>query len=392
MATIPTPEITRLLTRYRAGETLTEAETTKLAEWLHVVDAVAFDGVADNVVSLENITETAAASLEAKLDALAEEQGTGQTPVRTIHRIHFIRRFKWIAAAVILFVIAGGAWFWFTQKNTETSKEQVVASIYKNDVAPGKKGGKLRLSDSTLLTIDSLKEGYITTDAGMQLFKENGRIVYKGVATAVAYNEIIEETGRYTMAELPDHSKAWVASNSSIRYPLQFAANERKVTMTGQAAFEVIHNEKQPFRVQVEDQVYEDMGTVFNIRAYTDEQVIKTTVMEGSVAIGGNMIRKSQQSQTGKDGKVRIVNNVNVESVFAWRDGEFTFTNASIEEIMNEAARWYGIEVVYRDKIDQQFGFVGIDRNMPISNLLRNLETIGGVHFEVDGKKVTVKK
>ncbi|MES2329678.1 MAG: FecR domain-containing protein [Bacteroidota bacterium] len=384
----PTPEINVLLTRYAGGEVLTEAETAVLAEWLHGADAASFAHVTGTIHSLLDIPQRIETSLKAKLDAATQEER--ETPDYTIHRVHFIRRFKWIAAAVILFAFAGGAWFWFTQNAKQPV--QTFASVYKNDVAPGKAGGKLKLSNGQMLSIDSMKDGFVIADAGLKLYKENGKIVYKGTATETAYNEIIEDIGRYTSVELPDHSIAWVNSGSSIRYPLHFASDERKITMTGEAAFQVVHNEKQPFRVYVDNQVFEDKGTVFNIRAYSNELVIRTTVLEGLVSIRNTMIKPMQQAQVAKNGQVNFSDKVNTEAVFAWRDGEFSFGNATIEEIMNDAAKWYGVEVIYQDRISQQFGFVGIDRNMPISNLLRNLETIGGVHFEIDGKKITVKK
>lgn len=310
-----------------------------------------------------------------------------QTPV---HRVHFMKPFRWVAAAVILFAFAVGAWFFFAKNNKKDTP--TFASEYKNDVAPGKAGGILKLSSGQIFSIDSLKEGFVTADAGLKVYKENGKIVYKGTATEAVYNEIIAGIGRYTSVELPDHSIAWVNSGSSIRYPLHFASNEREITMTGEAAFQVVHNDKQPFRVYVNGQVFEDRGTVFNIRAYGDEPMIRTTVLEGLVSIGHTMIKPMQQAQVAKNGQVTLSDKVNTEAVFAWRDGEFSFGSATIEEIMSDAAKWYGVEVVYQDKINQQFGFVGIDRNMPISNLLRNLERIGGVHFEIDGKRVTVKK
>jgi ferric-dicitrate binding protein FerR (iron transport regulator) len=391
MANSQEQHIKALLARYASGEVLADNEAADLGHWLHEVDADGFAAIAKDLAVSGGITEQARVNLEAKLDAVDAQQEDGEEEAMPeVQRIHFIRRFKWIAAALILFAFAGGAWFWFMRE--PTTDNAVTASVYKNDVAPGKKGGKLKLSNNKILPIDSLKEGFVTMDAGMAVYKENGQIVYKGTATKVAYNEIIEETGRYTSAELPDHSIAWVGSNSSIRYPLHFAANERAVTMTGQASFRVKHNEQQPFRVYVGDLVFEDKGTEFNIRAYKDEPVVKTTVMDGLVSYGKTIIKPNEQAQVGKNGQVNVTSNVNVESVFAWRDGEFTFSNASINEIMNEAAKWYGIEVVYKDQIDQRFGFVGIDRNMPISNLLKNLETIGGVHFEVEGNRVTIKK
>ena len=385
-------ELQILWERYTDGRANAEEQALLFTALQNEADAATLQSIAETDTRYPNgeirlEEETTAQIRAALLETIIQEK---EIMIRPVHRIHFLKKYKWIAAAVILFAFAGGAWFWFTQEPKQTT--QISASIYKNDVAPGKAGGQLKLSNGQLLSIDSLKEGFVIADAGLKLYKENGKIIYKGTATETAYNEIIEDIGRYTSVELPDHSIAWVNSGSSIRYPLHFAGDERKVTMTGEAAFKVVHNERQPFRVYANDQIFEDKGTVFNIRAYRDEAAIRTTVLEGLVSYGNTMIRQMQQAVVSKDGQVKLSDKVNTEAVFAWRDGEFSFGNATIEEIMNDAAKWYGVEVIYQDKISQQFGFVGIDRNMPISNLLHNLETIGGVHFEIDGKKVTVKK
>ena len=78
-----------------------------------------------------------------------------------------------------------------------------------------------------------------------------------------------------------------------------------------------------------------------------------------------------------------------MEETFAWKDGLFRFNGANIATIMKQAARWYGVEVIYKDKIDETF-VAEIPRNVNLSKLLELLELTKQVHFNIEGKVVTV--
>jgi transmembrane sensor len=80
----------------------------------------------------------------------------------------------------------------------------------------------------------------------------------------------------------------------------------------------------------------------------------------------------------------------NLEEVVAWKNGYFIFHNTDIHDIMRQAARWYDVEVAYEgNPKDAVFGGK-VSKFRNISVLLKNLELAGSVHFNVQGKKVTV--
>jgi ferric-dicitrate binding protein FerR (iron transport regulator) len=304
--------------------------------------------------------------------------------------VHFMRRFRWVAAAVFILIAGATGWLLLHQG---TEQAQITGSIYRNDVAPGKVGATLKLSDNRVIQLDSVADGVIAVEHGMKVIKRNGEIFYEGKAAnseAVIYNELIAAKKQRSSATLPDGSIAWVNASSSVRYPVHFTGNERRVTMTGEAIFKVAHNEKQPFRVYARGQVFEDLGTEFNINAYDEEPVIRTTVLEGLVQTGSTRIAPGQQAQVAANGQVKLNTQVNIDEVFAWRDGQFSFSGADIEEIMKQTARWYDVEVEFTAKINQQFT-IGLNRDKTLTEFLQALEQAGHVHFEVQGRKVTVK-
>ncbi|MES2328191.1 MAG: FecR domain-containing protein [Bacteroidota bacterium] len=378
-----------ILIEHYLDESLSDSERVELADALH--DPVLLEQAGQMVIQQ---LQTGRFNYQPDLEVLYQRIESAvavsqEKKLAPVHRIHFMKR-GWVritAAAVILFAVAGTYFLLNQTQEKPTNKSNYT--VFKTDVQPGRTGAKVKLADGRIILTDTLKDGLIAMQGAMQIVKENGQIVYKGNTDEVAYNEIIVDKGRIVTVELPDHSIAYVNSGSSIRYPLHFAANERKVIMTGRAAFRVQHDEMQPFRVYAKNQIFEDKGTEFNIDAYDDEPIMTMTVREGIVKTGSTIIKANQQARIS-NGNTQLINNIDTDQIFAWTKNRFVFSDASIEEIMKEAARWYDVEVVYEGKINQSFIF-NVDRNKPISGILHKMELGGGVHFEIEGKRIIVK-
>jgi len=135
------------------------------------------------------------------------------------------------------------------------------------------------------------------------------------------------------------------------------------------------------------------LGTHFNINAYDDESILKTTLLEGSVKFvkdGTNtMLKPGQQSQLLKNGQLNVADAVDVDKVVAWKNGFFDFDGSDFETIARQLARWYDVEVVYNRKIDDLF-HAEIPRDTKLSDVIKALELTGKVRFEINGKKIIV--
>lgn len=142
------------------------------------------------------------------------------------------------------------------------------------------------------------------------------------------------------------------------------------------------------------------MGTHFNINAYADELNIKTTLLEGSLRVKSNapnsvVLKPSQQSITSDRSNTLEVRNVNPSSVLAWKDGEFSFENETLESIMRQVSRWYDVEVTYENERLKKEIFGGsISRFSDVSKVLKMLELTRHVHFIINEKErsITVMK
>src|SRR5690606_17198588 len=125
-------------------------------------------------------------------------------------------------------------------------------------------------------------------------------------------------------------------SASVLSYPTAFTGTERKVSLKGEAYFEIAKKEI-PFRVESNNQIVEVLGTQFNINSYEDEDFIKTTLLEGSVRVILNspessqpnteLLKPGEQSLTNAHQAGIRVESTDTEKAIAWKNGYFKFKN-----------------------------------------------------------------
>jgi len=304
------------------------------------------------------------------------------------------------AASILLFLSIGVYYLYHSEK-----KQPQITQTKMNDVAPGGNKAILTLSNGRQIPLTNAQNGKLANQGSTIISKTaTGKVVYttatSNIATAqeqVLYNTMTTPKGGQYLVVLPDGSKVLLNAASSLRYPTSFIGKERKVELSGEAYFEVVHNTALPFRVVVADQVVEDLGTHFNINAYQDEHWIKTTLIEGSVNISAknhHVILKPGQQATlsidSADQNIKVIENANVEEATAWKNGYFRFNNEKIPEIMRQLSRWYNVDIIYKGNITND-GLNGkISRFKNISQVLQMLESTKLVHFKVVGKEVTV--
>jgi len=102
------------------------------------------------------------------------------------------------------------------------------------------------------------------------------------------------------------------------------------------------------------------------------------------------MLRPGQQSQLGSDGRLHVMNNVDMEGVMAWKNGLIHFQDADLKTVMRQLARWYDVEIEYRNG-NCSHKFVGeLPRSLSLCNVLKALEVTGKLKFSVEGRKVIV--
>lgn len=320
-----------------------------------------------------------------------------------------------IAAAIIFLMLSGSAAYYFFRHSTRNNStvSSVKVKKYKNDIAPGGSKAILTLNDGTKINLDSAVTGTISQQGVAKVSKfNNGLLAYHANHTEIGiknspvfYNTINTPRGGQYQVMLSDGSKVWLNAASSLRFPTVFNSGQRVVELTGEAYFEVAHLDtkgaktKSTFTVKIINAAgvkreVEVLGTHFNINAYQDEAVVKTTLLEGSVKMTEGsktvLLTPGQQVQTTEKGDLAVLSSVDVNETVAWKNGMFAFKKADIKTIMRQIARWYDVEIEYEKNVDEKF-YAEISRNTNVTNVFRMLEETGGVHFEIDGKKIIVK-
>lgn len=303
------------------------------------------------------------------------------------------------AAAAILLAIVGAGLYYSLKYPAQLPVTAVNKVPVEHDADPGKNKAVLTLDNGEKVVLDSARVGTLAKNGNVSVKKAaDGQLIYtvddgnpSSSNGPVTYNTISTPRGGQYQVILPDGSKVWLNAASSLKYPTSFAGNERNVQLTGEAYFEVAKNPQKPFKVSVNNLNVKVLGTHFNIMAYSDEDAIKTTLLEGSVQLtagGSSSMLKPDQQGIVKDSHINVID-VDAEKFVAWKNGYFEFNRCSILDIMKQLSRWYDMQVVYEGKISDD-EFVGrIERTAKLSRVLHILE-LSHVHFKIEDKKITV--
>ncbi|MVT12249.1 FecR family protein [Chitinophaga tropicalis] len=297
----------------------------------------------------------------------------------------------WWAAAVILMICCAGGYYFFLRSSRQQPVLVTNDTTYKNDIAPGGNRALLTLSDGSTVPLDSAGNQLIHQGT-TTIQQNNGQLQYKAAAgtAGIGYNTLTTPRGGQFRVRLPDGTRVWLNAASSIRYPTAFEGKERRVTITGEAYFEIAGNAAMPFVVNIDNRAdVEVLGTHFNINAYRDEAAINTTLLEGKIRVKGTVLNPGQQASLAANGQMRVLNDVDTMQVVAWKEGWFQFHTASLQEVMRQMARWYDIEINYQGNIDDVTFEGRMQRDLSLTQVLRILEKYH-VRFRIEGKTITV--
>lgn len=313
----------------------------------------------------------------------------------------------WRAVAAVLFmVMLSGAAYWYFQRSEKPGGSEISESPENpNDLPPGGDKATLTFSDGSSIMLDQVGEGWAASQGNANVTKlDGGWLSYNVPATAqtnrqthpdiqndisaIQYNTLSTPRGGQYRLTLSDGTQVWLNAASSIRYPTVFAGGERRVEITGEAYFEVVHDTKRPFRVYVGNEMIEDLGTKFNVNSYSDEEerVLKTTLLEGAVRVRNIVLQPGEQIVLKADQAV-VVTPPDIEDVVAWKNGFFAFRNADLRSVMQKISRWYDVEVAYEPGANHKQEFSGrIDRSLTLSQILEGLKQTGA-NFRIEANR-----
>ncbi|GAA4315416.1 FecR family protein [Compostibacter hankyongensis] len=404
-------ELTMLIRRYLSGEA-TQDEKIKVEQWYE-----SFDGAAPEFMdgNAERIKESAARSLDAIRKKMAAHTAKQEKAAALVSiRGGRAKAYRWrvAAAAVLLLLFSGTAYFLtHTSGGQQTGK---AVPVVKHDIAPGGNKAMLTLGNGTRITLDSIHPGMLPVQGNVRIMKlGNGRLVCKAVnekgksPERISFNTLTTPRGGQYEIILPDGTRVWLNAASSIRFPTAFTGGPREVQVTGEAYFEVTRDAKRPFIVKVppspgEEALWEIkvLGTHFNVNAYNDEASMKVTLLEGKVKVSergpgdsgirsAKVVRPGEQARVKKDGIIKLVKNADTEKTMAWTHDLFWFENDDVHAVMRQLSRWYDVDIVVQGDIRDRFTG-SIPRNLTFSRIFEILQQTGGMHYEIENRKIIV--
>ncbi|GAA3950547.1 DUF4974 domain-containing protein [Pedobacter ginsengiterrae] len=317
-----------------------------------------------------------------------------------IKRTSSVRLWLWSGAAAVVFILSAVL---INFKINSTQSHKLVKSrklpVSKN---PIQKQPILIQNNGSVVQLRNAEHSGVQNGFNVQQ-DNNGTLVYTitknkiGAANDKILNEIRTPVGQKLIVFLSDGTKVHLNAGSSFKFPNQFQSAIRRVSLVGEAYFEVSKDKTKPFIVSTANQDIEVLGTHFNVNAYENEAASRTTLVEGRVKIKPKFLGKSTILLPGQQAVLENQNltvaEVNTETALAWRSGYFIFNNEDLESIMRKLQRWYGIDVIYRNQKNPELTFAGaISQEKSLTSILKIIEETGDVRFSVSGRSVTVLK
>ncbi|MES2828763.1 MAG: FecR domain-containing protein [Bacteroidota bacterium] len=369
------PEFKALLRKYTAGN-CTAAEKALIEAWYIQLEPGEFQDLSNDQID----------------SILAMQPPFANEPQKK-------RLWRWIGAAAAVFVVISTG-LYFTLDNKVMPGH--VAAIVETDAAPGTNKATLTLATGKKIVLHDARTGVLANEADAAISKtEEGQVVYSVTNTDESpgislFNTMTTPRGGQYHLTLADGTGVWLNAASSITYPTRFTANERRVEITGEAYFEVAHIADKPFHVVSKGQDVQVLGTHFNINTYSDEPVVKTTLLEGSVSVSNlnthlsKLIKPGEQAINSSTG-LKVMQ-ADIDATMAWHEGDFVFNSQGLEEVMRLLSRWYDIDVNYDNYKSSKQTFTGVvsrSKNLSaVINMMKKSTTT--LNFDIRGKTIFV--
>lgn len=387
-------DIAQLIQKYLKEE-LSEEELQQLQDWQQQSEGNRriFNKLTDDEYLIQAITdhykidtdEVALQKINARIDTDQQPNNKDRyTGARTIW-------LRLTVAAAILVVLATSAVYIFRQKQQNAEVAQSTQVI--PDIAPGGYSATLNLADGRSIVLDSANTGQLPNQGGTQLLNKNGQLVYTPITGGgngkVIWNTLSTSKGQTYPLLLSDGSRITLNSESSIRFPVSFTGDLREVEVTGEVFFQVAHDAQKPFIVTAKGMDVQVLGTSFNVNAYDDGDIVRATLVEGSVlikkGIQKKIIKPGQQAQVlANDIKI---SEVDVDKIIAWKQGFFRFKEDKLSEAMKNIARWYNVDVVFEGNAAEVKFSGDIHRSSNLSDVIKLLAAMD-ISARIEGRKL----
>ena len=209
---------------------------------------------------------------------------------------------------------------------------------------------------------------------------------------SVQYVEVLSNSGMVSSFNLPDGSMVWLNGGSRLRYPTTFSGNNREVQMSGQGYFEVKHNSEKPFLVKISEEFsLEVLGTSFNLSAYDDEDMIETTLVNGSVQLNlmqndriiQRVMSPNEKMAYSKEAQTLRASIVDPIYDVSWKDRRLLFKDHSMEQVIRTLGRYYNVRFRIKNAEVMNSEITGEFSNEPLPQVMEYLKIASGIRYNI---------
>lgn len=305
------------------------------------------------------------------------------------------RPFSWIALAAGSFTLIVGLSI-FISRFENTSPTETLSNTIPDPASKVRiilpSGKEIKFDEMS----DTVAEcGGVINREGSSLVFSHEDVDFENTAEPVM-TTIVTELGGELSFRLSDGTSVWLNNGSEFSFPMEFGTGDRRVKLKGEAYFEVSHDPAKPFVVTTGDMDIRVLGTVFNVKSYSDETSATATLLSGriSVAAGGvtrNIEPGFAATVDRETGKVSV-SAADTFAATAWLHGQLVFVDEGIEAVLRTLSRWYGVNFVYDGLEIGKYTFNGrMTKYDPLSESLNRITLAGGPSFSIDGDTVYLR-
>ncbi|MDR3058587.1 MAG: FecR family protein [Dysgonomonas sp.] len=210
------------------------------------------------------------------------------------------------------------------------------------------------------------------------------------------YVDIYVPKGERIQVMFQDGTKAFLNSDTHLRYPKKFSLFDRKVYLDGEAYFTVDKNPDRPFMVQMNEDVIKVYGTEFNVKAYSSSNLINIALDNGDISLipfskGKYCVKPGEKLvYDRKTGECRISKKQDTEFASLWKKDILAFRNTPLKDVIDDLNRWYNVSFIVEDTRAYIYSYTIISENTSLEKVLADLEKISPVKFEYKDNKVVI--
>ncbi len=378
--------ISQLILFYLKGE-LSSSQLQELEAWR--VESPRHEEMFQRMVSMENFSNQVKCYVKDRQEQEKEWKAIRKRTLAKEKKL-WIWRWKKYAAVLLLPLIAGT--LWCVLREYDAGKE-VEKKFF-----PGNSSAILVLSDGLEVNLEDKDASAAVSGLKEGIMAGSNQLNYQGNAIqGLQGNHTLKvpRGAEYTLI-LADGSKVFLNAESQIQYPVTFQGNVRQVYLEGEAYFEIEKDQERPFIVATSGIQLKVLGTAFAVRAYSEENEVLATLVEGRVrVVAGDQqvdLLPNEQAAWEKTTEELRIAEVNVDLFMGWKEGRLVFDNTPLAQILKELGRWYDLEIEYENLNLKLLPFsLDMEKYADFRQVLRLLEQTGRVKFSVSGSHIIVK-